>query len=422
MNLRSDNLFWINPAVTLDRGPLSGDLQCDVAVIGSGVSGALAAYHLTQAGINSVVMLDRRPVGKGSVGASTALLQYEMDTRLADLGNRIGPAKATRCYQLCLEALSHFDDIVADLRANMGVDVDYRRRQSLYLAGEDADFVDLDREYRARRAAGIDVAFLDRSTLQRRYGIAREAALLSRDAAEVDPVKFTNALLAQSAANGLSIYGSTAVKRYDPAAAGVTLWTDAGHRIQAKRVIFATGYETQDFLGESVVTLSSTFAVVSEPVAAFPKWDDRCLVWEAATPYFYCRTTADNRVIIGGEDEATIDPATRDAMMPDKTKTLVAKFRELFPQIPFTPAKTWAGTFAESDDSLPLIGTHPRFPSGYFALGYGGNGITFALIAARLIRDDLLGRPSDDAKLFAFDREQPTGVGAWAMAKRSPRI
>ena len=418
MNLRSENLFWKPNQPPLDNGPVSQSTDCAVAIIGSGISGALAAFHLGKAGIRNVILLDRRPIGRGSIGASTALLQYEMDTRLSDLQDRVGAAAATRAYQLCLEALGHFDSIVADL----GVDVDYRRRQSLYLAGDDADFVDMEREFRARRAAGIELDFMDRSMLQRRFGIAREAALLSRDAAEVDPVKFSNALLSAAADMGLAIHGSTTVTRYEPTETGVTLWTDAGHRISAGKVIFATGYETQDFLGESFVELSSTFAVVSEPVAAFPRWESRCLVWEAATPYFYCRTTADNRIIIGGEDEATIDPAQRDAMLPAKTQTLVGKFRELFPQIPFKPSKTWAGTFAETHDSLPLIGTHPRFPNGYFALGYGGNGITFALIAARLIRDELLERPSEDAKLFAFDRAKASPAAAdRPLIKRSPR-
>jgi len=407
MNLRSEKSAWHDRTPVPDAGPLVRDATCDVAIIGSGISGALMADHLTAADIHDVVVLDRRPIGAGSMAASTALLQYEIDMRLADLRERIGVGPATRAYQLCVEALSGFDQIVGGLREN----VDYRRRQSLYLAGPDADFVDLDYEYRLRRAAGIELEFLDRATLQRRFGIAREAALLSRDAAEVDPVKFSHALLRRAADRGLRIHGGTTINKYEPSADGVTLWTDTGVRLRAGKVIFCTGYETQEFLGESFVTLSSTFAVASEPVKAFPKWENRCLVWEAATPYFYCRTTTDNRILIGGEDVATTDPVRRDALIPLKTKTLVAKFRELFPQIPFRPATSWAGTFAATDDSLPLIGPHPRFPNGYFALGYGGNGITFALIAAQFIRDELLGRPNPDLKLFAFDRaHRPTAA------------
>ena len=47
---------------------------------------------------------------------------------------------------------------------------------------------------------------------------------------------------------------------------------------------------------------------------------------------------------------------------------------------------------------------HPRFPHAYFALGYGGNGITFSLIAAEIIRDNFLGKKNRDAHIFRFGR------------------
>ena len=410
MNLRSDASAWTTPQ-PLTTAPLDRDTVADVAIIGSGISGALTAYYLTQTqgpGLRPrrVVMLDKRDVSAGSVGGSTALLQYEMDTTLVDLSAKVGRRRAERAYQLCLEALGHFDAISHDLGGGCG----YLRRQSLYLSGTDANAAELYAESHARRAAGIKVEYLDRTRLRSGFGIDRAAALLSRDAAEVDPVCLTRRLLERSVDQGLTIHGRTGVAKYEPTADGVTLTTDAGHTVTAGRVIFCTGYETEDFLGQSYVRLNSTFAVVSEPVADpahdFAAWPDRCLVWEAQTPYFYCRTTADHRVIIGGEDEPTTDAAERDAMLPAKTEKLVAQFRRMFPTVPFTPAKSWAGTFAESHDGLPYIGTHPRFPNGYFALGYGGNGITFALIAARLLADELAGRPSPDAGLFAFDRGQ----------------
>ena len=64
----------------------------------------------------------------------------------------------------------------------------------------------------------------------------------------------------------------------------------------------------------------------------------------------------------------------------------------------------WAGTFGETKDGLAYIGAHPRLPHAYFALGYGGNGITYSLIAAEIIRDDILGRKNPAAKIFAFGR------------------
>ena len=94
----------------------------------------------------------------------------------------------------------------------------------------------------------------------------------------------------------------------------------------------------------------------------------------------------------------------RDALISQKTRTLLKKFARLFPDQPLEVAYSWAGTFGETKDGLAYIGTHPRFPHASFALGYGGNGITFSLIGAEIITDLIVSGKSKYADLFSFDR------------------
>ena len=63
----------------------------------------------------------------------------------------------------------------------------------------------------------------------------------------------------------------------------------------------------------------------------------------------------------------------------------------------------------ETADGLAYIGTLPKFPRCYFALGFGGNGITFSVTAAELVRDALLGRQNEYAEVFRFDRKPAGG-------------
>ena len=116
------------------------------------------------------------------------------------------------------------------------------------------------------------------------------------------------------------------------------------------------------------------------------------------------RTTADNRVIVGGEDEDFRNPVRRDAALPKKTKRIVERFHDLFPDLDLRVAFSWAGTFGETDDGLAYIGQTPEWPHAYFALGYGGNGITYSALAAEIIRDKMLGKRNPYADLFRFDR------------------
>jgi glycine/D-amino acid oxidase-like deaminating enzyme len=168
--------------------------------------------------------------------------------------------------------------------------------------------------------------------------------------------------------------------------------------------VVAAGYEADAMLRLPATRLLTTFALISEPLPAFPGWPGRRLLWETARPYCYARTTRDGRIIFGGEDEPFVNPRRRDRALPGKTRSLLRRFRRWFPQIPLEPAYAWAGTFAETRDGLPFIGEHPGFPRTLFALGYGGNGITFSFVAADLIRDLWLGKKNADAALFRFGR------------------
>jgi glycine/D-amino acid oxidase-like deaminating enzyme len=53
---------------------------------------------------------------------------------------------------------------------------------------------------------------------------------------------------------------------------------------------------------------------------------------------------------------------------------------------------------------LAYIGESPEWPGTYFALGYGGNGITMSVVAAGIIADDYFGQPNSDRHIFRFDR------------------
>jgi len=200
------------------------------------------------------------------------------------------------------------------------------------------------------------------------------------------------------------VYDRCEVCKVEPTESGVVLHTGPGFRIKGRRVVFATGYESQQYLKQNVGALKSTFALISEPFDSFEGWPDRSLIWESARPYFYLRTTSDDRAIIGGEDVPYATAHESDQLIARKSQKLQRRFTGMFPRLDLEVSYTWAGTFGETEDGLAYIGQTPEFPHAYFALGYGGNGITFSVIAAKIITDLHLGRPNPDADIFRFDR------------------
>jgi len=400
MDLRSGYPFWLVQSGLVNTYPLlATNITCEVAVIGGGITGALVAYHLTQAGIDTVVV-DKRDIGWGSTSASTGLLQYEIDTPLYQLIDLVGEDHAVRSYLACLGAIDKLAALVQAVDAPCG----FERKQSLYLASRARDVKALQCEFKWRRKIGIHLDWLDATTLAAVFALKRPAALLSHDAAQIDVYRFTHALHQKAMQAGLSVFDRTEIVQFDQQATGVSLRTIDGSTIQARKIVFATGYESQQYLQQKVAKLISTYALVSEPLGAAALASVPCLIWESARPYFYLRTTTDGRIMIGGEDEDFRNPTRRDRLLGRKAGKLQKKFHALFPHIELQTAFVWAGTFGETKDGLAYIGATPEFPNAYFALGYGGNGIVYSLLAAEIIRDAILGRPNADGELFGFQR------------------
>ena len=401
MDLTSGAPFWIvNDGLLATYPRLKEDRRCDVAVIGGGITGALVAHRFIREGIQ-VLLVEGREIGFGSTGASTALIQYEIDRHLCQLIDQVGEAHAIRSYELCQDAVRGIEQLAMAAGDSCG----YRRKKSLYLASRSPDRRVLEEECAARRRMGIEVDFLTSKDIRDRFSFQRPAALLSQLAGQVDAFRLTHKLIAEAVRLGLEVYDRTRVSGLKRTKDGVELKTTNWCRIQARKVVFATGYETPEYLDQKIVKLTSTFALATAPGQTFDGWgEEHCLIWETARPYFYARTTADGRAIVGGADKPFATAHKQEKLIQRQTERLATQFRKLFPGIPADVDWTWGGTFGETRDGLPYIGTVPQFPHGYFALGYGGNGITFSYVAAELLLDLFLQRSNPDLEIFRFDR------------------
>jgi glycine/D-amino acid oxidase-like deaminating enzyme len=400
LDLTSPQAFWLlRNGIGEVEPPMARDLRCDVAVIGAGITGALVCDALTAEGL-SVVVIDRRHPAHGSTSASTALLQYELDAPLGELIDKLGKERAVDAYRACRDGVR----AIARTARTLNEDVGFRRRPSLYYASDNGDVEVLRKECASRHDAGLPCEVLDEKAIRKIVDFRAPLALWSNTGGEVDPWRLTRALLEGCAKREFAMYDRTEATRIVRGKRSVEVTTNRG-TIFARNVVIAAGYEAERFLPEKVAILHSTFALVTEPVKAFAGWGQRCLLWESARPYLYARTTSDNRIMVGGEDVPFRDPDHRDALVPSKCETLLQKVRRLFPRIEMEPAYAWAGTFGETEDGLPYIGSHPAGdPHVQYALGYGANGMPFSAIAAEIVAAAILGKPHKYGNTFSFDR------------------
>ncbi|MCC6289263.1 MAG: FAD-binding oxidoreductase [Chitinophagaceae bacterium] len=399
MDLRSAYPYWMLKHGIIKSYPsLTENIHTDAVVIGGGITGALVAWHLCNAGFETVVV-DKRHIGMGSTAASTAMLQYEIDVPLHKLMQLTDEQTANESYKVSYQSILNIKDIASKLNT----DIEFKMRPSLQFASFKKDVPGMQKEIALRKKIGIKTEWFDEKVLRKTFGIEKGGAIFSTRAAQVDPYAFTHALIVQSMRKGTRVYDHTQIEKISYAPRGVTLLTADKKTIRSRYIVIACGYESQKYIPRKVQELKTTYATISEPLNRNDLWYKNALIWETATPYIYCRVTGDNRVILGGEDDNK-QPSARDKALSLKTRLLKETFNKLFPHIAFKPDFKWAGYFASTKDGLPYIGTIPQRPHTYFALGFGGNGITFSVIAAQIIRDMLTGKNNDHEKLFSFNR------------------
>ena len=401
MDLKSGYPWWAVSNGLMHAFPRAqGDLRCDVAIVGGGITGALIAREFAEHG-HDVVVIEQRDIAWGSTAASTALLQYEIDTHLVDLSARLGEADALLAYRACVAAVEELEALLVRLGK-----VGFRRSDSLYFASRRRHLRGLLREYRARARHGFDVEWLQEGDVRERFGFEAPGAILTRPAAGVDPYRFAMRLLQRLEKAGTRVFDRTRVEAIEPRSRDVLLRTDAGARVTARHVVLAAGYAAQQWLPVRVARNRSSYAAISDPLD--PGVLDvfrTTMAWETARPYLYFRITPDNRLLVGGEDDAVDIPMLRDRRVPKKAAKLLARMGAMFPGAAIVPAFSWGGTFAETADGLPFFGPHAATgPRIHYAMAYGGNGITYSMLGAGVLRARVERRRHPLGALFSFGR------------------
>lgn len=405
--LRIGQSYWIdvNKRRAVRFPKLRGAIEGDVAIVGGGITGCACAYLLRQGGAR-VVLLDAARIGHGSTAASTALLMQEPDVDFVGLSERYGAATAARIWRTGRQAVR---DLI-DTLWRIGLRPPPRRLPSVYFSQDAEDAPDLHRELIQRHRARIEGRWLSSRALERMTGIHGAGGILVPGNAEIDPFRACQRLALAAAARGANLFAHSRVRRITPSRHEVTLELEHG-RVVADRVVIATGYATPEFL-----SLQARFRMMNTYVIATPRLSrgvrDRMglrdvMLWDTNRPYHYARWTPDRRLLFGGRDRPRVKGERRERVLERSARELASDLGQLYPALrDVTPEYAWEGLFAVTPDGLPYVGVHRHYPRHLFALGYGGNGMTFGFLAAQILNRTIHSTPHPDDALFAFGRHR----------------
>lgn len=401
MQLTNGNIYWQQKTKIQRTYPyLTHHTNCDVLIIGGGISGAITAYFLAKEGIN-VMIAEKNIVGYGSTLATAALLEYQLDVNMYKLEKLLGENTAKKIYTLCLDAIGKIEKIDSEFEKNIG----FQRQDSLYYSNKFMQKANMTKEYKLRKNAGFDTSFLEKHNV-----INLNSGILTKDASAIlNPYEFTQALFDYlDTFDNVSIYENTEIVDVIPKYEEVTCRTNNNFNIVADHVIFTSGLSSLKYIN-TPIEFYQKFIVVSKPIEAVKNSDHNFTARDTADPYHNIRFTSTGRIIFSGEDaklnDRKLDEKYFNLIAKDRYKRLCNAMEKTFSHLEEIPIEfAFNGTCAMTKDSLPIIDELPNMPNCFCNLGLGSNGILYSVIGADILKDAIKGFYSKDMYLFKANR------------------
>ncbi len=380
-----------------------GEIRTRVAIVGGGLTGCACAASFAAAGIG-VVLLEADRVGAGATAASAGLLRQDLDASFQEAAAAHGLRTARHVWQGFRRASL---DFAAALR-RFGVRADLTPQDMLWFTRGDAEAARrLQREYQARRDAGVDATWLNARAVGAEAGLPAAGGIRTRGEA-LDPYRACVGLAAAAAARGAHIHEHSAVRRIRAGRKSVALATERGS-ITAETVVIATGGLPDDLRAlRRHFAPSLSYAAVTEPMPAAVRRETgkrTAALRDTATPPHVLRWLKDDRVLFCGGARAVLADRARAKLLVPEVHELMYELTTLYPAISgLQPDWGWDFVQYGSPDNLPVIGTHRNFPRHLFALGHGRHGAGVAWLAARVLLRAFLGEAAKGDDLYGFAR------------------
>ena len=404
MKLHTGNLYWPSHTEAISLVIKNNITEnSDVLVVGSGMSGALAAYELAKNGYK-VTLIEQNRIASGSTSANTGLIQYMSDQGVKSFTDQIGSQKAIKFYNQSKEAVADLIKIDEEIvKLNQET---FKQSDSLILATDKKKIKDVKAETETQKEIGYDVSYLDNEELKE-HNINAYGGLKCGPDINLNPYAFVLRLLKTASGKyDLEIVeGAKFIKAHKENNQNIVTLEIAGNKIKTSfnKIIIATGYNPPEQFQKSLenVEIYKTYVAVSDPVEITDKED--LLVWEVKDAYTYFKKTFDSRLMIGGFDEKGNKLKEKDALKYEKD--LLKSANSMFVEKKQMHADyNYAALFGISKDNLPYMGVDPENEDIFVVCGVGGNGTVYSKIASTMIVKWLKGESLSDYDTYRLAR------------------
>ena len=362
--------------------------ECDVAIIGGGITGILCAWKLQKAGLDCV-LIEKDRIVENTTGNTTAKLTSQHYLVYQDLVKEQGHETAQAYAQANEKAINDIEKLV---KAE-AIDCDFARSEAFVFTNDDKAIKSIAKEVDVTQELGLPSSYQEKIDLPLKI----KAAIKFSNQALFHPRKFLLPLAEELVKMGGRIYEETEAKDIETSTRGQTVITKNA-KVKAKSVIEATKYpfwKPKMFAGAYWTKLSYALGVKLK--GSYPK----AMYINVEDPTRTIRSHPDNTgqvLIFGGESHKMTQNYSKDEHYRDLVEDVRRKFdveRILY---------RWIAGDAMSNDKMPYIGEYPRHKHVYVITGYRAWGLAWAMAASDVIVGEILGEPLAWAKPFGLQR------------------
>jgi glycine/D-amino acid oxidase-like deaminating enzyme len=411
--------YWVASAgpAPADDGPIAGDVDADVVVIGSGSTGISTALALAEEHGVRATVLEANQLAWGCSSRSGGQGQNASGRlKRSQWIERWGLDTARR---LDAEIRAGFENFRALTRR---IPCDAEEGGHLWVAHRPERMPMLRAEAEVMRTQfGYAPQILDAETLRREHCDEREAAgaMFEPEGVGIHPLKFTYGLARAARERGARLHTGSPVQGWETHG-GVHHLRTPGGTVRARRVAVCTGGYTGQaltpLLRNRLMPILSN-STVTRPLTAAERaacnFRSRAFLTDTRTLRFYYRLLPDGRLQIGSRSAI----AGAEAEDPIHQRLLTDAIARKFPPLAGIEIEhQWWGWVDVSHDMMPRIVQPEPDASVWYALGYGGNGVSFSTWAGKRLAERIVGLDAgrDAFRLPIYDSplEYPNVMGA----------
>jgi glycine/D-amino acid oxidase-like deaminating enzyme/nitrite reductase/ring-hydroxylating ferredoxin subunit len=393
---------WMDTEVAADAAPLSRNTTADTVVIGSGIAGLSTAYELARRG-QTVVVLDRGPIGKGMTARTTAHLTSLCDDSFDSLIKMRGLDAAKQFHESQAASI----DRIEAIQQSESIDCDFRRLDGYLFPALGQDPSTLDKSLAADRQVGIAVS--ERKGLPFE-GLGNLRCLRYPRQGAFHPLKYLNGLAAAIMQRKGRLHAKSPVRSVEEKDGAVIVTTESGRTVHAGAAVVATNTPINDRVAiHSKQAPYRTYAMAFRlPRGALPD----ALYWDTLDDYHYVRlqpgTARSDYLIVGGADHKTGEADDADV----RFEAIEAWMRNLVPKLG-KETHRWSGQVMNPVDFMAFTGRNPGNEHVYVHTGDSGQGITHGVVASLILSGLITGGGHRWAAVYDPSRKPVKAVGTY---------